>query len=103
MTNHIWDGFWFIGNGRAFNGLPPDLKKIVSDAINNAGMKQRADIKTLNENVVAGLKSKGMVFTQPAGDSFRGKLRDSGFYADWKGRFGDQAWGLLEDAVGKLA
>src|SRR3954449_6867031 len=40
LSNHIWDGFWFIANGRAWNGLADDVKKIVSDAINEAGMKQ---------------------------------------------------------------
>ncbi|MCW2242893.1 TRAP transporter substrate-binding protein [Azospirillum canadense] len=103
LSNHIWDGFWFIANGRAWNGLPPDLQKIVADAINDAGMKQREDIKALNASVQADLQSKGLTFNQPAPDSFRAKLRDSGFYSEWKGRFGDEAWGLLEGAVGKLA
>ncbi|MBP2292657.1 TRAP transporter substrate-binding protein [Azospirillum rugosum] len=103
LSNHIWDGFWFIANGRAWNGLPPDLQKIVAGAINDAGMKQREDIKALNQSVQADLQSKGLTFNQPSPDSFRAKLRDSGFYSEWKGRFGDEAWGLLESAVGKLA
>src|SRR5262249_13357615 len=36
VSNHIWDGFWFIANGRAFNGLPHDWKKINSDSSNDA-------------------------------------------------------------------
>lgn len=103
LSNHIWDGFWFIANGRAFNGLPPDLQKIVADAINDAGVKQRGDIKALNETVVADLQTKGLAINNPAPDSFRAKLRDAGFYSEWKGRFGDEAWGYLEEAVGKLA
>jgi tripartite ATP-independent transporter DctP family solute receptor len=103
LTNHIWDGFWFIANGRAFNGLPSDLQQIVSRAINEAGMQQRDDIKALNEGIVADLQSKGLAFTRPAPDSFRAKLREAGFYSEWKGKFGDEAWGLLESAVGKLA
>ena len=103
LSNHIWDGFWFIANGRAFNGLPADLQRIVSTAINDAGMKQRDDIKALNDSVVKDLEAKGLAFTRPAPDTFRAKLRDAGFYAEWKGRFGEEAWGLLESAVGKLA
>ena len=103
LTNHIWDGFWFIANGRTWERLPADLKAIVAGAINDAGLKQRQDIKTLNETVQADLQSKGMLFNRPAADSFRATLRSSGFYADWKGRFGDEAWGLLEQAVGQLA
>jgi tripartite ATP-independent transporter DctP family solute receptor len=103
LSNHIWDGFWFIANGRDWRSLPADIQTIVANAINDAGMKQRDDIKAFNETVQADLKAKGLTFTKPAPDSFRAKLRDAGFYGDWKTRFGDEAWGLLEDAVGKLA
>jgi hypothetical protein len=34
---------------------------------------------------------------------FRDKLRAAGFYAEWKGKYGDQAWDLLEQSVGKLS
>jgi TRAP-type C4-dicarboxylate transport system substrate-binding protein len=103
LSNHIWDGFWFIGNGRMWEGLPADLKTIVSNAINEAGMKQREDIRKLNETVQADLASRGLAFNRTHPDSFRAKLREAGFYAEWKGRFGDEAWGLLEQSVGKLA
>lgn len=103
LSNHIWDGFWFIANGRAWKGLPAEMQTIVANAINDAGMAQRGDIKALNASVRADLESKGLAFNQPSPDSFRAKLRDSGFYGEWKGRFGDEAWGLLEEAVGKLA
>ena len=103
LTNHIWDGYWFIANCRAWDGLPADLKPIVAAAINEAGLKQRDDIRKLNESVVTDLQSKGLAINRPAPDSFRAKLRESGFYGEWKGRFGDEAWGLLEQSVGKLA
>jgi tripartite ATP-independent transporter DctP family solute receptor len=103
LSNHIWDGFWFIANGRAWNSLPPDLQGIVGTAINESGAQQRSDIKALNDGIVADLKAKGLAFNTSAPDSFRTKLRDAGFYADWKTRFGAEAWGLLEGAVGKLA
>ncbi len=103
LTNHIWDGYWFIANGRTWERLPADLKTIVSAAINDAGLAQREDIKKLNESVVGDLQSKGLAINRPTADSFRAKLREAGFYGEWKGRFGDEAWGLLEQAVGKLA
>ena len=31
------------------------------------------------------------------------KLRSAGFYSEWKGKYGDQAWELLEKSVGKLS
>ncbi|MBR0751044.1 TRAP transporter substrate-binding protein [Bradyrhizobium jicamae] len=103
ISNHIWDGFWFVANGRAFDALPADIKAIVSNAINDAGLKQREDIKAFNATVQADLQAKGLAFSKPTPDSFRAKLRDAGFYGEWKGRFGEEAWGLLESAVGKLA
>lgn len=103
ISNHIWDGFWFIANGRAWNGLTEADRKIVNDAINDAGMKQRDDIKKLNATVQADLQSKGLAFNKTNPDSFRAKLRESGFYKEWQDRFGTEAWGLLEGAVGKLA
>ena len=65
-------------------------------------MRQREDIKKLNESVQADLQSRGLQFNQVSSDSFRAKLRSAGFYKTWKGRFGDAAWGVLEQAVGKL-
>jgi tripartite ATP-independent transporter DctP family solute receptor len=103
LSNHIWDGYWFIANGRAWRGLPKDLQGLIQTAFNEAGMKQRQDIKAFNETVVADLKDKGLGFNAPPPDSFRAKLREAGFYTEWKGRFGEEAWGLLEGAVGRLA
>ena len=103
LSNHIWDGFWFIANGRAWRELPPDLQRIVSGAINDAGMKQREDIKALNATIQKDLEAKGLAFSRPNPDSFRAKLREAGFYGEWKGKFGEEAWGFLEEAVGKLA
>ncbi len=48
------------------------------------------------------LQSKGLAFNKTNPDSFRATLREGGFYKDWQERFGDEAWALLEDAVGKL-
>ena len=49
------------------------------------------------------LAGKGLVFNQPTTAPFRDKLKSAGFYAEWKGKYGEQAWDLLEKAVGKLS
>lgn len=103
LTNHIWDGFWFVLNPRAWQRLPKDLQAITADAFNTAAVKQRQDVVKLNEAAVADLKAKGLAVNQPAPDSFRAQLREAGFYTQWKGRFGNEAWGLLEQSVGQLA
>jgi hypothetical protein len=49
------------------------------------------------------LADKGLVFNQPTVAPFREKLRSAGFYSEWKGNYGEQAWELLEKAAGKLS
>jgi hypothetical protein len=49
------------------------------------------------------LKGKGLIFNQPNVAPFRQKLREAKFYAEWKGKYGDKAWDILEKAVGNLA
>jgi TRAP-type transport system periplasmic protein len=102
MTNHMWDGFWFLANRRAWERLPPDVRTIVAKHINAAGEKEREDVAKLNAGLQQELAAKGMVFNQPDAAPFRDKLRKAGFYAEWKGKYGEEAWAILEGSVGKL-
>jgi tripartite ATP-independent transporter DctP family solute receptor len=103
LTNHMWDGFWFLANRRAWEKLPQDVRTVVAKNINAAAVKEREDTAKLNANLQQELAGKGLAFNQPAVAPFRDKLRTAGFYAEWKGKYGDQAWDLLEKAVGKLS
>ncbi len=103
LTNHIWDGYWFIVNGNSWKNLAPDLKEIMTEAFKEGAKNQRADIKKMNETVMEELKKLGLAFNQPQPDEFRAKLKETGFYGVWHKKFGDEAWGLLEEAVGKLS
>ncbi|MBQ0821994.1 TRAP transporter substrate-binding protein [Microvirga terrae] len=103
LTNHMWDGFWFLANRRAWERLPEDVRAIVAKHINAAGLKEREDVAKLNGNLQQELAAKGMVFNQPDPGPFRDKLRKAGFYSEWKGKYGDEAWALLERATGSLA
>jgi tripartite ATP-independent transporter DctP family solute receptor len=103
LTNHMWDGFWFLANRRAWEKLPEDVRAIVAKNINAAAMNERADVAKLNAGLREELAGKGLVFNQPNTGPFRDKLRAAGFYSEWKGKYGDQAWELLERAAGKLS
>src|SRR5215217_4110361 len=103
LTNYMWDGFWFLANRRAWERLPEDVRAIVAKHVNAAGVKEREDVAKLNGNLQQELAAKGMVFNQPDPGPFRDKLRKAGFYSEWKGKYGDEAWALLERAVGTLA
>src|SRR5246500_2970439 len=36
LTNHMWDGFWFLANRRAWEAMPADVRAIVAKNINAA-------------------------------------------------------------------
>jgi TRAP-type transport system periplasmic protein len=103
LTNHMWDGFWFLANQRAWEALPEDVRGILAKNINNAGLKEREDVAELNATLQKSLAAKGLVFNQPDPAPFRDKLRAAGFYSEWRTKYGDEAWGLLEKTTGKLA
>jgi tripartite ATP-independent transporter DctP family solute receptor len=102
LTNHMWDGYWFLANRRAWEKLPEDLRSVVAKNINAAGMKEREDVAKLNANLRKDLEAKGMVFNDLQIPPFRDKLKQAGFYSEWKAKYGDEAWALLETSAGKL-
>ena len=103
LTNHMWDGFWFLGNSKAWNRLPKDIQAIVAKHVNAAGIKERADVAALDADLQKKLASEGMVFNTPQSGPIRDALRQAGFYSEWKKKFGDSAWAILEKSVGSLA
>jgi tripartite ATP-independent transporter DctP family solute receptor len=103
MTGHMWDGQWVLANGKLWASLPADIKAIVTRNVNEAVVKQREDMAKLNDSVEADLKSKGMAFNYPDKNAFRAVLAKAGFYEEWKGKFGADAWARLEKYSGKLA
>jgi TRAP-type transport system periplasmic protein len=103
LTNHMWDGYWFLANRKAWEALPEDIRTIVAKNINAAAVKARVDTEQLNATVRQELTAKGLTFNQPDVAPFREKLRAAGFYSEWKGKYGEEAWAILEKSVGKLS
>jgi TRAP-type transport system periplasmic protein len=103
LTNHMWDGFWFLANRAAWERLPDDIRTAVAKNINAAGVKERDDVAKLNATLQQDLAAKGLVFNKTDAAPFRDKLRSAGFYTEWKGKYGDEAWAILEKSVGKLS
>lgn len=102
LTNHMWDGFWFLANKANWDQLPKDIQEVVTKHINAAGVAERADVAKLTTNLQEQLTAKGMKFNAVDPAPFREKLKSAGFYDEWKKKFGDAAWATLEDSVGKL-
>ena len=103
MTGHMWDGQWVLANGKRWAGLPADVQALITKHVTDAVLKQRDDIRRLNNGLEAQLKAKGMTFNYPDVKSFRDALSKAGFYKEWRGKFGDEAMAKLEKYSGKLA
>ncbi len=103
VTNHMWDGFWFLANKRAMDALPAADRTIVERELNAAAVLERADVAELNNNLRSKLSAGGLTFVDTDPASFRDALKTAGFYEEWRGKFGAEAWSTLEAAVGKLA
>ena len=103
LTNHMWDGFWFLANRRAWERLPADARDMVTKHVNAAALKERDDVAKLNAGLQGELAGKGLTFNRPDPAPFREKLRAAGFYTEWRGKYGEEAWAILEKSVGKLA
>ena len=102
MTGHMWDGQWILANGRRWAGLPADVQAVINKHVTSGVMKQRDDIRRLNNGLEAQLKAKGLTFNTPDVKSFRDALSKAGFYAEWRGKFGEEAMSKLEKYSGKL-
>ncbi len=100
MSNHIWQGNWALVNGRAWRGLPPKLQEILENRLNEAGRAQRQDLADLEQSYRDTMVKGGIQFNDVDAEFFRNKLKTTGYYGDVRRKFGDQAFKLLEDAVG---
>lgn len=103
LTNHVWDGLWFLANKASWERLPADLRELATRQIAAAAKAERGDIAAGNTHLQADLTAKGMIFNKTDPARFRQTLREAGFYSDWKTKFGEEAWATLERSVGRLS
>lgn len=101
-TNHIWDPFWLLGNRRSFASLPDDLKEIVTREFDRANLEQRGDVAELEKTLKAKLTAAGLAFHPVDRAPFKAALAKSGYYKEWRDKFGEENWKILADAAGGL-
>ena len=102
LVNHMWDGFFCVANRKAWEGLPADLRDLANKHLNNAALLEREDMAANVATYLTQLKEKGLVVNQPPTPQFREALVQAGFYKEWRAKYGDELWALLEKSAGKL-
>jgi len=102
MTGHIWDGHFIFTNAKNWAAMPGDVRDVISSNFSDAATKEREDIVQQNMKLEDEMKKAGLIFNHPDKAPFRETLKKEGFYAEWKKRFGDEAWGILEKYSGSL-
>lgn len=103
LTNHAWECFWIAANPRAWNAVPENLRRIATRVFEAQAVKTRATMEGLNKTLQDDLTKRGLVFNTVNPLPFRDALQKAGAYKEWKGKFGDETWALLEKYSGKLA
>jgi tripartite ATP-independent transporter DctP family solute receptor len=102
LTNQMWGGFWFTLNPDAWKALPKKLQDILARRADEAVRLQRADVDKLEKSLPAKLQAGGMIVNTPKPEPFRQKLREAGFYTQWRTAFGPDGWKALEKYTGAL-
>jgi len=103
LTNHVWDGSWILCNGDVWKSLPADMQEIVTRNMDMSGKDERSDIAKLNASLADIMSKRGLAVNNTDPGPFRDRLVQAGFYADWKKQYGDAAFSILEQYVGKLS
>ena len=103
LTNHMWDGYWLLGNRRAFDRLPADVQAVVAREYSAAAFAERADLAQLNIGAQGELEKQGLAFNGVDAAAFRDALKQAGFYKEWRAKYGEEAWHVLEESVGTVS
>jgi tripartite ATP-independent transporter DctP family solute receptor len=103
LTSHMWDGPWTLANRTMWEALPVPIAQVLEKNFNKAALDQREDVRKFDAEFMAQSKKGGMVVLEVDGQPFRQKLQAAGFYTDWRSKFGEEPWSILEKYAGKMA
>ncbi len=102
LTGHSWDGYWPLANRKAWERLPQAMRDTVKSEIDQSARDERADLAAKDMSLRGFLNEKGLVFSDVDKTRFRDALAQTSYYRDWKAKYGEEAWGQLKSACGKL-
>ena len=98
----MWDGYWILGNQRMWAAMPKDLQGVITEEFTRSVLAQRDDMVKVDAAVPDQMTKAGITIINPDRETFRNKLKQAGYYAEWREKFGPQAWALLEKYTGPL-
>ena len=94
VTNHMWDGFWFLANRRALAALPADAQEIVAARVQPLGAGAARRRGEAQRVAGRGAEAEGDGLRRHRPGRFRAALKKAGFYAEWQEKYGEDAWGV---------
>ncbi len=103
LTNHMWDGYWLLANEQAMARLSPRDRGIIEEEFTRAVMNERDDLVKLSPALRSDLAIAGLQLNAVETDSFQAMLKKSGYYKEWRDKYGSEAWDLLQEHVGALS
>jgi tripartite ATP-independent transporter DctP family solute receptor len=103
LTGHMWAGYWFLANRRAFEALPAEVRLIVARVVNECAKEQRAELVRQEASYRDELVAHGILINEVDSSVFRDALSKAGYYKEWREKFGGEAWSRLEKYAGPLA
>ena len=101
-TNHCWEGMLIATNRSRFNALPADIQEIITRNINAAALQEREDMRKLTADIRGKLEAAGVRFNDIDTGPFREKLKQAGYYKEWRAKMGEETWAALEKYAGSL-
>lgn len=102
ITNHMWAGYWFLANRRAFEALPEDVRSVAAAVFDECAAGQRAQLAREDADYVRQLGERGLTINGTRAEEFRAALTRVKYYEEAQARFGEQPWALLERYAGRL-
>ena len=103
LTYHMWDGYWLLANEGVFRGLDARTQEVITREFDRAAQDERDDLAKLDPHLRGDLAATGMRLNSVETASFQQALQQAGFYAEWRGKYGEAAWNALEEYSGPLA
>jgi TRAP-type C4-dicarboxylate transport system substrate-binding protein len=96
-----WATFWMTANQSAWSELPEEIRQVIVGVHRQHVRNYRKEIAEHNRAARSRLNDAGIQFTRLPAAELRTRLIEEGFYARWRGEFGETTWKLIKQATGR--